>query len=118
MYYTYEKTAKGSNSWIDYLQTITDLNLAAVGKFTIKEIHFTKPRLPATKKSDWVSLPHITIESTTGKKIHWYIWKKDVDRDLRIEEMMGNKVKQYNTNMGEIELIAKVMADIKEKGWV
>jgi hypothetical protein len=118
MYYTYDKTAKGPTSWIDYLQTITDLEIVSLGRFMIKEVHFTKPKKPATSKKDWVNLPHITIENISGKKIHWYIWNKAVDRNLRIEEMMGTKKQEYNTNQGELELINKVIGDIKEQGWV
>jgi hypothetical protein len=118
VYYTYQKTSKGPQSWIDYLQKITDLDIPSLSKFTIKEVHFTRPKKPATSKKDWVNLPHITIENVSGKTIHWYIWNKAVDRDLRIEEMMGKKQKEYSTNQGELEFIAKVMADIAEQGWV
>ena len=118
MYYQYTQTTKPKDHWIDFLQKINNLDIAALGKSMIKEVHFTKPKKPGTSKKDWVNLPHITIENKSGKKIHWYLWKKDVDRDLRIEEMMGNMVKDYNTNQGEVEFVTKVMADIKEPGWV
>ena len=118
MYYTYDETTKGPKSWIDFIQTITDLTIVSIGKFMIKEVHYTKPKKPATKKSDWVNLPHITIENVSGKKIHWYIYSKKLDKDLRIEEMMGNKVKSYQTNQGEQDLVDNVMADINEMGWI
>jgi hypothetical protein len=118
MYYKYTKTTKGPQSWIDFLQTVDDLGITAVGKFTIKEVHFTKPKKPGTKASDFVNLPHITIEDPNGKKIHWYIWKQKLDKDKRIEEMMGNKIKTASCNLGEFEMVEKVMADIVESAWL
>ena len=117
MFYKYTQKNKPKDHWIDYLQTINNLDITSLGKFMLKEVHYTKVRQPATSKKDWVSLHHITIEAPTGKKIHWYLWNKNTDRDLRIEEMMGTKKKEYNTNQGEIEFVAKVLADIKEKSW-
>jgi hypothetical protein len=117
MFYSWDKKTMGAKSWISYIQTITDLEISAIGKFTIKEVHYTMPKTPGTRATDFPSLPHITIENVSGQKIHWYIWKKKLDADKRIEEMMGSKIKTPSTNLGEKELVDKVMADINQQGW-
>jgi len=117
--FKYDKTTmNASHPWIAFLQKVTNLDVQTIGRIAIEEVHFTMPKMPATKKTDWVKLPHVTIESTTGKKIHWYIWKRKLDTELRTEFIGGQNRQMRDANAGEKPLVERVLADATEQGWL
>jgi hypothetical protein len=117
VYYKYEQRVMSQQSWIKYIQKVTNLNVTAIGNFDIKEVHYTMPKTPGDTASAFATLPHLTIEAPNGKKIHWYVWKKKLSDQRRIEEMMKQKIKTDSLNPGEKALVDKVMADVVQSNW-